>query len=88
MTTRKFETGRGADIEMDSYKSTLDRWDGERQNQEFDRLSDAILWATGELNAGHGHAIYGEIHFREKLLWRRGTRPAKKDSDDQAPSGQ
>ena len=73
---------------MDSYKSTLDRWDGQQQKQEFDRLADAILWTTGELNAGDGHTIYGEIQFKGKLLWRRGTRPAKKSSDSRALSGQ
>ena len=69
---------------MASYKARLHRWDGQQQNQDFVRLTDAVLWLSGELDAGDGHAVYGEIRCNEKLLWRRGTRPAKKSCDDSA----
>ena len=69
---------------MESYKAKLDRWDGQQQNRDFVRLTKAVLWLSGELNAGDGHAVYGEIRFEEQLLWRRGTRPAKKGSVDSA----
>jgi hypothetical protein len=74
----------GRTFPMESYKAKLHRWDGQQQSQEFSRLTDAILWLSGELDAGDGHSIYGEIHFQERMLWRRGTRPAEKTDDDTA----
>jgi hypothetical protein len=72
---------------MESYKARVHRWDGQQESRDFSRLTDAILWVSGELNAGDGHSIYGEIHFKEKTLWRRGTRPAPKTDDDTTSTG-
>ena len=73
---------------MISYRTTLVRSNGPEQIRHFSRLSDAILWLTDELDAGHGYSVYGEVHVGGNVLWRRGRLPvdrqgAKAKSDDQ-----
>src|SRR4051812_35656608 len=58
----------------DIYKATLHRLKGDRQTRDFTRFTDAMLWLAGELEAGDGHAVYGEVRLRGELVWRRGRR--------------
>jgi hypothetical protein len=63
--------------DTDVYKATAYRSDGEQNVRKFEQLSQAIVWVAAEVDAGDGFTIYGEVVFKDNVLWRRGTRPAQ-----------
>ena len=58
-------------IEAVSYEAVLAGPNDREQVKSFARLTDAILWVSGQCNADND--LHGVVRFKGEVLWRKRT---------------